>query len=57
MITMLIGADVRDYYGSSGTGETPQEHSEAHRPPRGKRAPGEEINHYLRKAPKYTITA
>ena len=37
-----------DSCGNSGTGETPQERSdeEAHRPPRGKRAPGAEINHY-----------
>jgi hypothetical protein len=43
----LIGAEVRDSCGNSGTGET---HAgvyaeEAHRPPRGKRASGVEINH------------
>ena len=37
------------FCGISGTGETPQERSdeEAHRPPRGKRAPGTEINSLL----------
>ncbi|MDQ0273127.1 hypothetical protein J2S17_005045 [Cytobacillus purgationiresistens] len=47
----MIGTGVRDSCGSSGTGETPQEHSdkEAHRPPRGKRAPGEKINDYCNK--------
>ncbi|KMM36605.1 hypothetical protein AB986_11595 [Alkalihalobacillus macyae] len=36
---------VLDSCGTSGTGETPQERSdeEAHRPPRGKRAPAAEI--------------
>ncbi|MDQ0269720.1 hypothetical protein [Cytobacillus purgationiresistens] len=46
----MIGADVRDSCGNSGTGE-------ANLPPHGKRAPGEEINDYLRKATKYTKTA
>jgi hypothetical protein len=38
-----------DSCGRSGTGETPQERSdeEAHRPPRGKRAPVAEINYYM----------
>ncbi|MBT2603166.1 hypothetical protein J7E55_09070, partial [Bacillus sp. ISL-53] len=38
----LIGAEVRDSCGSSGTGVYAEE---AHRPPRGKRASGVEINH------------
>ncbi|MGE8018911.1 hypothetical protein ACQKOM_08320 [Peribacillus frigoritolerans] len=40
----VIGAEVRDSCGSSGTGETPQAFT-AHRPPQGKRASGGEINH------------
>ncbi|MFJ5749322.1 hypothetical protein ACQKOM_08045 [Peribacillus frigoritolerans] len=47
----LIGAEVRDSCGSSGTGETPQAFTppDAHRPPRGKRASGGEATttHYL----------
>ncbi|MDQ0272667.1 hypothetical protein J2S17_004560 [Cytobacillus purgationiresistens] len=61
MIKKLIGEDVRDSCGSSGTDESPHRRSKAdeetHRPPRGKRAPGEEINDYLRKATKYMRTA
>ncbi|WP_289320235.1 hypothetical protein [Peribacillus simplex] len=43
----LIGAEVRDSCGSSGTGETPPGAyaEEAHRPHQGKRASGGEINH------------
>ncbi|WP_076364824.1 hypothetical protein [Peribacillus simplex] len=43
----LIGVEVRDSCGSSGTGEDPTGvyAEEAHRPPRGKRASGGEINH------------
>ncbi|MGE8021342.1 hypothetical protein ACQKOM_20945 [Peribacillus frigoritolerans] len=43
----LIGAEVRDSCGSSGTGETPQAFTprRLHRPTRGKRASGGEINH------------
>jgi hypothetical protein len=39
---------VRDSSGISGTGETPNgaKRQEAHRAPRGKRAPGAEINHF-----------
>ncbi|PFA61865.1 hypothetical protein CN378_22025 [Bacillus sp. AFS015802] len=39
----LIGAEVLDSCGNSWTGETP----EAHRQPRGKRAPAAEINHSM----------
>ncbi|OOE13728.1 hypothetical protein UN64_00475 [Fictibacillus arsenicus] len=49
---------MRDSCGTSGTGETPKgaKRQEAHRPPRGKRVPGAEINHFqeqhsLRKQP------
>ncbi|WP_228027557.1 hypothetical protein [Bacillus fonticola] len=47
----MIGAEGGDSCGISGTGETPQERSdeEAHRPPRGKRPPGAEINTALRR--------
>ncbi|WP_289320500.1 hypothetical protein [Peribacillus simplex] len=42
----LIGAEVRDSCGSSGTVETPRVYAEeAHRPHQGKRASGGEINH------------
>ncbi|WP_289320320.1 hypothetical protein [Peribacillus simplex] len=43
----LIGAEVRDSCGSSGTGETPQAFTpeEAHRPHQGMRASGGQINH------------
>ncbi|WP_343929599.1 hypothetical protein [Peribacillus frigoritolerans] len=43
----LIGAEVRDSCGSSGTGETPQAFTPRRLtlPPRGKRASGGEINH------------